>query len=118
MHSFKPSVSCCPKRMENTAPLPIQSPSSMEVRKVISVKADPTAASAFRAQKTAHNQRIRDIVALLQQIAQNHGNRKPQHGFHHIPLSQISPHLAFSFRIEIFILRFAIILSRKPTQVN
>ena len=46
MHSFKPSWFCCPNRMENTAPLPIQSPSSMEVRKVISVKEDPTAASA------------------------------------------------------------------------
>ena len=35
-----------PKRMENTAPLPMQSPRRMEVRKVIRVKEDPTAASA------------------------------------------------------------------------
>ena len=38
----------CPKRMENSAPLPMQSPRRMEVRKVISVKDEPTAASAFR----------------------------------------------------------------------
>ena len=38
----------CPKRMENSAPLPIHRPRMMEVRKVISVKAEPTAASAFR----------------------------------------------------------------------
>ena len=35
-----------PYRMENTAPLPMHSPSRMEVKKVISVKALPTAARA------------------------------------------------------------------------
>ena len=44
--SFRRSSSRWPKRMENTAPLPMQSPSKMEVRKVIRAKADPTAASA------------------------------------------------------------------------
>jgi hypothetical protein len=32
--------------MENTVPLPMASPSSIEVKKVISEKAEPTAASA------------------------------------------------------------------------
>ena len=45
--SRRPSPSRCPKRMENTAPLPMHSPSRMEVRKVISVKEEPTAARAF-----------------------------------------------------------------------
>ena len=44
--SRKAASSRWPKRMENTAPLPIQSPSRMEVRKVISVKEEPTAARA------------------------------------------------------------------------
>lgn len=38
----------CPKRMENKAPLPIHKPRMMEVKKVIRVKEEPTAASAFR----------------------------------------------------------------------
>ena len=38
----------CPKRMENSAPLPMHRPRMMEVKKVISVKAEPTAASTFR----------------------------------------------------------------------
>ena len=33
-------------RMENTVPLPMARPSRMDVKKVISVKAEPTAASA------------------------------------------------------------------------
>ena len=33
-------------RMENTVPLPMARPSRMDVKKVISVNADPTAASA------------------------------------------------------------------------
>ena len=37
-----------PKRMENSAPLPIHNPSKIDVRKVISVKEEPTAASALR----------------------------------------------------------------------
>ena len=45
--SRRPSWSRWPKRMENTAPLPMQSPSRMEVRKVIRVKDEPTAARAF-----------------------------------------------------------------------
>ena len=44
--SRRPASSPCPNRMENNAPLPMQSPSRMEVRKVISVKEEPTAASA------------------------------------------------------------------------
>ena len=44
--SFSPRVSFWPKRMENTVPLPIASPSRMEVRKVIREKEDPTAARA------------------------------------------------------------------------
>ena len=44
--SMSPCSSRCPKRIENSAPLPIQSPSRMEVRKFISVNAEPTAASA------------------------------------------------------------------------
>ena len=46
MLSVSPSSSRCPKRMENTAPLPIQSPSKIEVKKVIKVNDDPTAANA------------------------------------------------------------------------
>ena len=38
----------CPKRMENSAPLPIHRPRIREVRNVISVKDDPTAARASR----------------------------------------------------------------------
>ena len=45
--SCKPASSRCPKRMENKAPLPMHSPSKMEVRKVIRVKEEPTAAKAF-----------------------------------------------------------------------
>ena len=44
--SFKPRSSFWPNRMEKTVPLPMASPSRIEVRKVISEKADPTAASA------------------------------------------------------------------------
>lgn len=36
-----------PKRMENRAPLPMHNPRMMEVRKVINVKEEPTAARAF-----------------------------------------------------------------------
>ena len=43
--------SFCPKRMENTAPLPSDSPSRIEVRNVISVNAEPTAASASAPRK-------------------------------------------------------------------
>ena len=38
----------CPKRMDNSAPLPMHRPRMIEVRKVISVKDEPTAASASR----------------------------------------------------------------------
>ena len=44
--SFSPSASFCPKRMENTVPLPIARPSKMDVRNVIRENAEPTAASA------------------------------------------------------------------------
>ena len=44
--SFRPCSSRWPKRMENTAPLPMQRPSRMDVRTVISVNEEPTAASA------------------------------------------------------------------------
>ena len=47
MAPFSPCSSFCPNRIENKAPLPMHSPNRMEVRKVISVKADPTAARAF-----------------------------------------------------------------------
>lgn len=46
MLSFSPIKSPLPNLMEKTVPLPIDSPSKMEVKKVISVKAEPTAASA------------------------------------------------------------------------
>ena len=45
--SRRASSSRWPKRMEKTAPLPMQSPSRMEVRKVMRVKAEPTAARAL-----------------------------------------------------------------------
>ena len=45
--SFSPFSSFCPNRMEKTAPLPIQSPSKIEVKNVISVKDEPTAANAW-----------------------------------------------------------------------
>ena len=45
--SRSPSRSRWPKRMENTAPLPMHRPSRMEVRKVMRVKEEPTAARAF-----------------------------------------------------------------------
>ena len=44
--SRSPASSRRPKRMEKTAPLPMHSPSRMEVRKVIRVKDEPTAARA------------------------------------------------------------------------
>ena len=44
--SRSPASSRRPKRMENTAPLPMHSPKRMEVRKVIRVKEEPTAARA------------------------------------------------------------------------
>ena len=44
--SRRPAWSCWPKRMEKTAPLPMHSPSKMEVRKVMRVKEEPTAARA------------------------------------------------------------------------
>ena len=44
--SLSPSLSPCPNRMEKTVPLPMASPSRMEVTKVIREKAEPTAASA------------------------------------------------------------------------
>ena len=37
----------CPKRMENSAPLPMHMPSSIEVRNVIRLNDVPTAARAF-----------------------------------------------------------------------
>ena len=43
-----------------------------------------------RPQKAAHNQRVRHVIALLQQVAQYHGHRKAQHGFHHRPLCQVA----------------------------
>ena len=45
--SRSPSWSLWPKRMENTVPLPMQRPRSMEVKKVMSVKDEPTAARAL-----------------------------------------------------------------------
>ena len=56
----------CPKRMENRAPLPMHRPRMMEVRKVISVKAEPTAASASRPRNLPDDQRVGDVIALLQ----------------------------------------------------
>ena len=52
-HRFSRSAfsSRCPKRMENSAPLPIHRPRIMEVRNVISVKDEPTAARASRPRK-------------------------------------------------------------------
>ena len=44
--SFSPLSSFSPKRIEKTVPLPMASPSRMDVRKVIREKADPTAARA------------------------------------------------------------------------
>ena len=53
-------------------------------------------------QKTAHNQRIGNVIALLQQIAQNHGQGKAQHGFHHGALGQIPLHLThLNFRLKV-----------------
>ena len=49
--SFRPWMSRWPKRMEKTVPLPMASPSRMEVRKVIREKADPTAARASSPRK-------------------------------------------------------------------
>ena len=49
--SCSPLSSFCPKRMENTVPLPMASPRMMEVRNVIREKADPTAASASAPRK-------------------------------------------------------------------
>ena len=49
--SRRPRSSPWPKRREKTVPLPIASPSRMEVRKVISVKDDPTAARASSPRK-------------------------------------------------------------------
>ena len=46
MPSFNPRPSRSPKRMEKQVPLPMHSPRNMDVRNVISVKDDPTAASA------------------------------------------------------------------------
>ena len=46
--SQRASLSRCPKRMENSAPLPMHRPRIIEVINVISVKAEPTAARASR----------------------------------------------------------------------
>ena len=46
MPSCSPFSSRCPNRMEMAVPLPMQSPSRMDVKKVMRVKADPTAAKA------------------------------------------------------------------------
>ena len=45
--SRSPSMSRWPKRMAKTVPLPMHSPKRMEVRKVISVNAEPTAPKAL-----------------------------------------------------------------------
>ena len=45
--SRRTASSLCPNRMENSAPLPMQRPSRIEVRKVINVNDEPTAARAF-----------------------------------------------------------------------
>ena len=66
MPSLSPSVSLCPNRMENTAPLPMHRPNKTEVRKVISVNADPTAAKASAPKKRPTDQGIRYVIALLQ----------------------------------------------------
>ena len=47
MPSFKPFSSRCPKRIEKTAPLPKHKPNKIDVKNVIKVKEEPTAASAL-----------------------------------------------------------------------
>ena len=84
--------SLCPKQMENTAPLPSDSPSKMEVRNVISVNAEPTAASAVRAEEAADDQRVGHVVALLQKVAQNHWHGEEEHRPHHRPAGQVPVH--------------------------
>ena len=49
--SRNPASSRWPNRMENTAPLPIQSPNKIEVKNVIKVNAEPTAAKALLPRK-------------------------------------------------------------------
>ena len=49
--SFKAVSSRCPKRMENSAPLPMHSPSKIDVKNVISENEEPTAASAVLPRK-------------------------------------------------------------------
>ena len=44
------------------------------------------------AQIPAHNQGIRDIIALLEQVAQDHGDGEAQHGAHHRTLGEIPVH--------------------------
>ena len=44
--SFSPFSSFSPKRIEKNAPLPMHKPNRIEVRNVISVNEDPTAARA------------------------------------------------------------------------
>lgn len=43
-------------------------------------------------EKLSHDQRVRHIIALLQKVAQNHWNRKKQHGFHYRSFCQITVH--------------------------
>lgn len=54
----------------------MESPRKMDVRKVISVKAEPTAAQGISPQSLADDQRVRDVVELLQQISRHHGQSK------------------------------------------
>ena len=49
--SFNPCSSFPPYRIENTAPLPIHNPNRIDVRNVISVNAEPTAANALAPKK-------------------------------------------------------------------
>jgi len=61
------------------------------------------------AEKTSHNQCIRDIVALLEKIPQDHGDSKAQHCFHNRSLSQLIFHFIHQFFLNvIFFLTYVI----------
>lgn len=57
-------------------PLPRESPSRIDVKKFISVKAEPTAARASAPRKRPTDQRIGHVVTLLQEVPQNIGTAK------------------------------------------
>ena len=56
-------------------------------------KRRPHGSQRARAQKPPHDQRVRNVIALLQKVAQDHRHRKAQHRRHHRPPGQLMAHI-------------------------